>query len=151
MQNMFSTLNTSQPPPQQQPASMDFFADQPKKEVPPPAPVSNPSNFDLNLLGSNPPQSNFATGFGLESSNVNAKAFATSAPGGKPLEMDFFNQPPKENVNMTAFSKKPAEQTNSAQMENLFSGQTSEKPAETHVNSPLTDMSLNDFMANKPK
>ena len=61
MRNMFSTMNVNQP---QQPASsVDFFADEPKKEAPPP---QSAINFDLNMSGStNPPPSNFSTGFGL--------------------------------------------------------------------------------------
>ena len=147
MRNMFSTMNVNQPAPQQAPSSVDFFAEEPKKEVPPP---QSAINFDLNLTGStNPPPSNFSTGLGLLSSNTNAKAFATSSPGNKPLEVDFFNLPPKQDANASMFSKKPAEQPTS-QMENIFSGQP-EKPVQSQVSSPLTDLNVNDFMATKPK
>ena len=153
MQNMFSTMNvTSQPQPVNN-NSMDFFAEEPKKEVVPPAPVvpaNSAINFDLNMSGSNTSANNFATGFGLESSNVSAKAFATSAPGGKPLEVDFFNLPPKQEGPPAAFAKKPAEQpATTSQMENIFSG-SSEKSV-GKVADPLTDMSANDFMSSKPK
>ena len=63
MRNMFSIMNVNQPAQQQAPSSVDFFAEEPKKEVPPP---QSAINFDLNLTGStNPPPSNFSTGFGL--------------------------------------------------------------------------------------
>ena len=104
MRNMFSTMNVNQPAPQPS-NSVDFFASEPKKETPPP---QSAINFDLNLSSSNPPQSNFATGFALQSNNIDAKAFSTSAPGNKPLEVDFFNLPPKQE-NLNAFSKKQVE------------------------------------------
>lgn len=124
MQNMFSTMNVNQAQPQPASSSMDFFAEEPKKDSP--APVNPPNSavvFDLNMSSSSTSQNNFATGFGLPSSNVDAKAFATSAPGNKPLEVDFFNLPPKQEVTTSAFSKKP--EPSSLQMENILSGQGS--------------------------
>jgi hypothetical protein len=54
---------------------------------------------------------------------------------------------PKQEVNNSAFSKKPAE---TSQMENILSGKNSQKTI-PEVSSPLTDMSLNDFNVSKHK
>ena len=113
MQNMFSTVNVSSQPVNN---SVDMFASEPKKEEP-----STISAFDFSMSSSNANANNFATGVNFEASEISSKQFATSSPGNKPLEVDFFNLPPKQESGIAAFAKKPAvEQKPSSQVENFF-------------------------------
>ena len=69
---------------------------------------------------------------------TNGISFATSAPG-------------SGGFDFSAFAKKQPtpQESSSPTMENLYSGQSGKQPSS--VSSPLTDMSLNDFMGSKGK
>lgn len=122
---MFSSMNVNQPVSKE----IDFFSSNEPAKEPTPVTSSISSGFDLNFSAN--PQ-NFTTGVSYEHSNISAKSFATSSPGSKPAQVDYFNMAAQEG---NAFSKK-------------------ENPSTIKSTNPinqsnLTDISLNDFMNEK--
>ena len=134
MQNLFQTMNVGNNQPSGQ---MDFFGSQePKKEAQPVSSVTNPSAGGSRIYDIN--QNNFATGVGLGNNATSGISFATSSPG-------------SGGFDLSAFAKKQPtpQESSSPTMENIYSGQSGKQPSS--VSSPLTDMSLNDFMFSKGK